>query len=168
MSARPFCLPAGVVSGVYHLLDAAGALLYVGQTDNFYRRLAFHPLRHIAAEVRFFPAAVDDLDALEASHIREFAPRYNRAGLTTYYISVLGRRHRGITFRNEQFANADEFLEDRRYVGVGELRALRLLSKSAEVPELIAAGFPEPAFVSRWPYWKARDVLTFLQQQAAP
>jgi excinuclease UvrABC nuclease subunit len=44
MSTAPFHLPAQLSSGVYHLLDASGAVIYVGQTNNVCLRLSGHPL----------------------------------------------------------------------------------------------------------------------------
>jgi hypothetical protein len=166
MNARPFCLPAGVVSGIYHLVDADGGVIYVGQTENVYIRLASNPLRRIAAEVRFFPAPINDLNELEAAHIREHAPHYNRAGLTTQFIPILKRR-RGVYFDGGWYASATEFLDARDPIGVAELRALDLLKSGRELPELLATGFPEPAFSmrnGRWPRWRGGDVLRFLNR----
>ena len=168
MSAVQFQLPAQVTSGIYHLLDETGAALYVGQTSDFYSRLSGHPLRRIAAEVRFFPAPIDELNALEAQHIREYTPRFNRAGLTSEYIPILKKR-RGFLFKKECFATAGEFLARFEFVSIPHLRALGLLKNSSQLPELLATGFPEPAIVRRNNYraWRTADIRKFLDREQA-
>lgn len=165
MNQRPISFPAQVLSGVYHLVDAADEVLYVGQAANIFRRMVSHPLRGSAAEIRFFPAEVNHLNELEAEHIRRFKPKHNRAGLTHSYIPVLTRR-RGFAYQGERYENAEQLLAGKSLVGVGVLKALGLLGSREDLPELCALGFPEPAYCrGARRAWKASRVLAFLSSR---
>lgn len=70
--------------GVIYLLIADGEIVYVGQSERLVARIGLHisgdrrtPMKRFDT-VRWFPCAVDDLDAYEGALIRLLRPRHNR------------------------------------------------------------------------------------------
>lgn len=65
-------------SGVYLLLDD-GVTVYVGQSEDVYKRIAQHKNEGVKQfnSFSFIPASSDDLDDLERMYILRLNPKYN-------------------------------------------------------------------------------------------
>ncbi len=67
-------------SGIYFLLDADGALVYVGQSRNVAVRWQQHVRNHVPfAKATWQPMDLRFLDAYEQEYIFEFRPPFNAA-----------------------------------------------------------------------------------------
>ncbi len=66
-----------IISGIYFLFDG-NVLNYIGQSANVYIRIERHRNSSIKFDHwRFIPAAIKDLDYLEAAYIRAHKPPFN-------------------------------------------------------------------------------------------
>lgn len=83
-----------LVSGVY-FLALKGEVVYVGQSQNVMRRIAYHLESKLFDAAFYIPTAPDQMNETEAYYIRVMQPRYNRDAKGKTRLGWLPKRGKG-------------------------------------------------------------------------